>query len=152
MAAYNQWQNETLYALCADMEDGERKRDRRMFFRSIHDTLDHILLIDELIFAYVEDGTRPKMDASRRHDDFEALRAARVACDARLCQRAATMTAEWLLEPLPTPGGRNAPRGFMLTQMFNHQTHHRSQITTHLHLMDIDYGSTDMPFNPHSTF
>jgi len=32
--------------------------------------------------------------------------------------------------------------------MFNHQTHHWNQITTELHKIGIDYGVTDMPYNP----
>ncbi|YAF94156.1 MAG: DinB family protein [Nodularia sp. CChRGM 3473] len=34
--------------------------------------------------------------------------------------------------------------------MFNHQTHHRSQITSELHKMGIDYGCTDLPYNPYN--
>ena len=44
LADYNRWMNERLYALCAGLSDAERKRDRGAFFRSIHGTLNHILL------------------------------------------------------------------------------------------------------------
>jgi uncharacterized damage-inducible protein DinB len=36
--------------------------------------------------------------------------------------------------------------------MFNHQTHHRSQVTAMLRQMGIDYGNTDLPANPLSQF
>jgi uncharacterized damage-inducible protein DinB len=114
-----------------------------LFFRSIHDTLDHILLIDRLILKYVEDGARPDMLLARQYQDFAALREARVAFDARL--RSMAPEPEWLAETMP---GRPFARALMLVQMFNHQTHHRSQVTTHLHLMGIEYGSTDLPYNP----
>jgi uncharacterized damage-inducible protein DinB len=157
MAAYNEWQNEVLYRLCADLDDGERKRDRGMFFRSIHDTLDHILLIDRLILRYLDDGAPPPMVLERQFDDFAALRAERVRFDAALRERATAMTAGWLSESLDIWSDRlgrrrQMPRGFMLTQMFNHQTHHRSQVTTHLHLAGVDYGSTDLPYNPKSKY
>ena len=155
MAAYNEWQNEVVYELCAQLSDQERKQDRGMFFRSFHDTLDHILLIDDLICRYLEQGSPPEMKLQRQYDDFEALRAARVAFDAKLRRQAAAVTSAWLAEELVIWSERlhrqrRLPRGFLLTQMFNHQTHHRSQVTTHLYLLGIDYGSTDLPFNPKS--
>ena len=45
-ARYNQWMNEKLYAVCAEIDDGERKRDRGAFFKSIHGTLNHLLFGD----------------------------------------------------------------------------------------------------------
>jgi DHA1 family bicyclomycin/chloramphenicol resistance-like MFS transporter len=36
--------------------------------------------------------------------------------------------------------------------MFNHATHHRSQATTALWAMGIDYGCTDIPFRPDSPY
>ena len=40
------------------------------------------------------------------------------------------------------------PRWVMVVQLFNHQTHHRSQVTSALHAMGIDYGNTDIPWRP----
>ena len=45
-ARYNAWANRRLYAACAGLTHEERVRDRRGFFRSIHGTLNHILLSD----------------------------------------------------------------------------------------------------------
>jgi uncharacterized damage-inducible protein DinB len=36
--------------------------------------------------------------------------------------------------------------------MFNHETHHRSQVTSALTQMGIDYGNTDLPYNPLSQY
>jgi hypothetical protein len=44
LARYNTWMNERLYAVCGNLSEEERKRDRGTFFRSIHGTLNHILL------------------------------------------------------------------------------------------------------------
>ena len=46
MAGYNRWMNERLYGMCEGLSEEERKRDRRAFFRSIHGTLNHLLLTD----------------------------------------------------------------------------------------------------------
>ena len=48
MATYNQWMNQKLYELCADIPDLERKSDRGAFFKSIHGTLNHILIADSI--------------------------------------------------------------------------------------------------------
>jgi uncharacterized damage-inducible protein DinB len=53
----------------------------------------------------------------------------------------------WLLEKA-NPGFRFT-RASQLVQLFNHQTHHRSQATSELHKLGIDYGSTDLPYNPY---
>ena len=48
MAAYNKWMNVKLYDVCAQLTDGERKKDRAAFFKSIHGTLNHLLLGDKI--------------------------------------------------------------------------------------------------------
>ena len=48
MARYNRWMNERIYKLCEKLPDAERKADRGAFFRSIHGTLNHLLLGDRL--------------------------------------------------------------------------------------------------------
>lgn len=48
MAAYNRWMNERLYALCASLSEEERRRDMGAFFRSVHGTLNHLLLADRV--------------------------------------------------------------------------------------------------------
>ena len=44
MATYNQWMNQKLYAVYADITDVDRKLDRGAFFKSIDCTLNHILV------------------------------------------------------------------------------------------------------------
>ena len=46
LAAYNRWANTRLYDACAGLSDAARKLDRRGFFGSIHNTLNHILVGD----------------------------------------------------------------------------------------------------------
>jgi uncharacterized damage-inducible protein DinB len=40
------------------------------------------------------------------------------------------------------------PRWLCVTQMFNHQTHHRGQVTTLLMQAGINPGVTDLPWAP----
>ncbi|HEX5688829.1 MAG TPA: DinB family protein, partial [Roseiflexaceae bacterium] len=46
MAAYNRAMNERVYEACAKLTDAERKRDAGAFFKSIHGTLNHLLVGD----------------------------------------------------------------------------------------------------------
>ena len=47
MAAYNRWQNRSLYAAAGELSDEERRRDLGAFFGSIHATLSHLLYGDK---------------------------------------------------------------------------------------------------------
>ena len=51
MADYNRWMNDKLYGLAATLSDEARKRDRGAFFKSIHGTLNHLLLADSVWLA-----------------------------------------------------------------------------------------------------
>lgn len=46
--ADNRWMNNRLYECCAQLSDAERKRDVGAFFKSIHGTLNHLLLGDRI--------------------------------------------------------------------------------------------------------
>ena len=48
LARYNAWMNERLYASCSSLPDDERKKDVGAFFKSIHGTLNHLLLGDRI--------------------------------------------------------------------------------------------------------
>ncbi len=152
MAAYNQWMNSRIYAVCARLTDAQRKLDRGAFFGSLHHTLDHLLYAD-LAFLSRFTGDPPEVPALGvvLHDDFGALTRARAALDRRLIDWAAGLDAGWLREPLTYRSlvdgqARSLPRWVLVTHLFNHQTHHRGQITTLLSQLGLDVGSTDIPF------
>src|SRR5947209_5438979 len=48
MASYNRWMNIRIYDACSILSDEERKRDVGAFFKSIHGTLNHLLLADRI--------------------------------------------------------------------------------------------------------
>ncbi|MEL6179329.1 MAG: DinB family protein [Myxococcota bacterium] len=150
MAAYNTWQNQRLLELCGALEEQALHHDRGLFFGSISATLYHILHIDHLIVRYVRDGVSPTGKRPVSYDTFAEFQDARNAFDEEIAAFAEAVETDWLAETIPIWGGRQVPRALLLMQLFNHQTHHRSQITTHLHMMGVDYGNTDIPFCPGS--
>jgi uncharacterized damage-inducible protein DinB len=159
MALYNKWQNDKLYGLCDALGDAARKQDRGMFFGSIHATLDHILMVDRVIKAFAWTGepiTRFDPD-EKLYDDYEILKRERLAFDEKLLEDIRPRPATWFDETISfnhprLERRRTHTRQFPLMQLFNHGTHHRSQVTAELHRIGIDYGSTDLPYNPLSQY
>ena len=159
MALYNKWQNESLCGLCDGIGETARRADRGMFFRTIHDTLDHILMVDRVLWDFTLSGNPPSVwDANKKlYDDYPMLRQQRTDFDAMVLDAVRARPKTWLDETVsyhhPRLGReRSHPRQFPLMQLFNHGTHHRSQVTSALHQMGIDYGNTDLPYNPLSQY
>ena len=153
-AAYNTWMNEKLYDCAQELSDEARKLDRGAFFRSIHSTLNHVLWSDRL---WVNRFTGSKYQTGTigvdLYGDFEHLRLARVEIDAELTDWALRVRPEQLAGPLtwiPSGGERDITRPMWLcvTHLFNHQTHHRGQVTTLIKQAGIDPGVTDLAWAP----
>jgi uncharacterized damage-inducible protein DinB len=159
MALYSKWQNDKLYGLCDGVGDADRKHDRGMFFGSIHGTLDHILMVDRVIKTFAWTGepiTRFDPD-EKLYDDYQTLKRERLAFDEKLVEDIRLRPVTWFDETISFHSPRlnrerSHSRQFPLMQLFNHGTHHRAQVTAELHRMGIDYGNTDLPFNPLSQY
>ncbi len=48
MARFNQWVNAQFYDCVAQLSDADYRADRGAFFGSIHQTLNHLLVVDRL--------------------------------------------------------------------------------------------------------
>lgn len=150
LARYNQWMNERLYDLCATLSEDERKHDMGAFFGSIHGTLNHILLGDRVWLGRIT-GPAFRVDSLRQelYADFPTLARERERTDAAIIRMATSLTPGDLEAPLtyrPMSGGpeRSQALGLVLLHFFNHQTHHRGQITTLLSQLGHDPGVTDL--------
>ena len=135
LVLYNKWQNETVYTLCDELADAERRKDRGMFFRSIHNTLNHIITINEAIIALLQTGKPREINVQDFPlDTFESLRDACTQFDRRLLDLTVEVNDAWfagilVFESERLGRKRQMPRAFMFAQMMNHATHHRSQVT-----------------------
>jgi uncharacterized damage-inducible protein DinB len=160
-ARYNTWMNRRLYAACGKLDDEERRRDRGAFFGSIHGTLNHLLLADRTWmarftgdvdrFASRDAGGTPIAVRSLRQElygDFAQLTRERAATDAEIEAWIAGVEDAQLAEPFRYRNMAGAAQEHVLwwavAHFFNHQTHHRGQITTLLHQAGIDPGVTDL--------
>ena len=153
LAAYNRWMNDKLYACAGQLTDEQRKRNLNAFFKSIHGTLNHLLVGDNLWMGRLEHQPfgMTTLDAEL-FADFDELTAARRAMDQRISGFAERVTAAWLAAPFEYRKMSGAPVKVMgwavLTHFFNHQTHHRGQVTTLLVQSGVDPGATDIVAMP----
>jgi uncharacterized damage-inducible protein DinB len=150
LAAYNRSMNEQLYTVCTKLPDVELRRDCGAFFRSIHGTLNHLLLVDRLWFGSFI-GKPVSFDAldQELYAGFDELRREREITDTRICEWAGSLSTADLKASF-TSGDRETgyPLWVVVTHFFNHQTHHRGQITALLSQHGLDYGLTDLPWVP----
>src|SRR3954463_9012639 len=85
LAAYSRFVNARLYQDATTLPDEARKRPIGLFFKSLHGTLNHLLVADYIWMRRLTgDGPQPERLSQILHEDFDKLRAARVAEDGRI--------------------------------------------------------------------
>lgn len=162
LARYNRWFNERLYEACAKLDDAQRKLDRGAFFGSIHRTLNHLMLADKLWLrrlAAQPAGFRsltgevlamPDFTGldQQLFEDFGEMRAHRAVMDAALEALTAELTPAFVAAPMTYQTTKGTPftqpAWQVLSHVFNHQTHHRGQVTALLMQAGVDPGPTDL--------
>lgn len=159
-AQYNTWFNGQVFECVAGVERADRQRDLGAFFGSIEATLDHILLVDRLWLSRfaASDLTFPVLASAnlvsdcdslsdRLHTDFVSLREARSETDGVIEAWVSEFTPELLGSALRYRNSKGvpfeAPIWHVAAHLFNHQTHHRGQVTTLLSQLGHDVGGTD---------
>ena len=145
-ARYNAWANIRIYTACAGLSHEERILDRRGFFRSIHGTLNHILLSDLIYRERLEKKptTFTRLDEIL-YDDFDPLRDAHEAQDAwyvGFCDALDPTELDGTLsfDTVETGEYFSLPLRRCLTNLFQHQIHHRGQ-THHM----LSHAGIDPP-------
>lgn len=131
LAGYNRWANERLYDAAAQLDDAQYRADRGAFFRSVHGTLNHLVIADRIwMRRFTGIGEQAPLDAIlfERLDD---LRSARAAEDARIVAFIEDLDEAGLARAIEysNSSGRRfrQPLDSALDHFFNHQTHHRGQ-------------------------
>lgn len=153
MARYKRWMNGKVYAAAGKLSATERRRDRGAFFKSIDGTPNHILLGDSLWIGRFEDQAFDFHGLDQElHANFIDLGIAREAIDTRIAVFVDRLAPQWFAGPFEyarLSGSRVRVDGFAaLTNLFNHQTHHRGQVCTLLSQARVDPGDTDIVAMP----
>lgn len=132
-AGYNAWCNERVYGAASQVSDAEYRADRGAFFKSLHGTLNHLLVADLIwMHRFTGEGALPKTLDTILYDGFGDLRAARRAEDARINRYISSLSEQDLAGSIRyrtfvRPVEIEQPLAPALDHFFNHQTHHRGQ-------------------------
>ena len=132
-ATYNVWCNERLYDAVAHVSDVDYRADGGAFFKSLHGTLNHLLVGDRIwMQRFTGQGEAPLTLDAILYDDFAQLRTARRAEDERISSYIASLNETDLARTIryrsiSKPTYIEQPLAPALDHFFNHQTHHRGQ-------------------------
>ncbi|WP_404616012.1 DinB family protein [Rhodanobacter hydrolyticus] len=161
MAGYNRWMNDKLYAAASRLDAAAMHEDRGAFFGSVFGTLNHLLVADTIWLKRFADHPavfrsldrvrglpHPYSLAEVLYPEFDPLREARRDMDetiVRLCAEATNDAYDQALTYSNRSGQVFVRKfGHLMQHFFNHQTHHRGQVTTLLSQSGIDVGVTDL--------
>jgi len=161
LAQYNQWMNRKLLASVATLPDEAITADRGAFFGSILGTLNHLAVGDTIwlkrfaehpacsaLLQPIAGKPLPKGLDEAMFAELASLRAYREWLDELIVHFTATVDNGALDSNLSysnTKGVRSTRNlHALLIHFFNHQTHHRGQVTTLLFQAGVDPGTTDL--------
>ncbi|MHA1598987.1 MAG: DinB family protein [Alphaproteobacteria bacterium] len=150
LAGFNRWANGHIYDCCAMLTEDDYRQDRGAFFGSVHNTLNHLLLIDMLWGARISGTTPPAITGldDILYDDFDEMRDARKTEDEKLIALVEGLSGDDLQTAvsytLSNGTAMRTERWLMLSTLFNHQTHHRGQIHCLLTQSDVSIPPIDI--------
>ncbi len=161
LAAYNRIANEALVELLAPLPRAELAKPRGSYFGSIQGLLDHVFMCDvnwlrrfRLLCPADEPLGRPRLAPPGADwvrlgfEDFDEYRRERAVLDGIIVDWAALIDLGRLGEVLAYADSRGDPKryyfGEALDHFFNHQTHHRGQVSQLLDEMRIDNDYSDL--------
>jgi uncharacterized damage-inducible protein DinB len=152
LARYNVWATERLLDAIAPLSEADYRRDLRLFFKSIHGTLNHLLVGEHLLwrprFAL---GESPSV-ALDSEAEKERGRLAQALKDGAAAWE--PLIANWPAERFEGRLGYTNMRGqamslpfaSTLAHVFNHGTHHRGQISAALTQLGQPAPELDMVY------
>lgn len=161
LAAYNQWMNSKIYEAAGNLSATDLAKDRGAFFGSILGTLNHILVGDTIWLKRF--ATHPSCFNSLRavadlqsptsldqiiFDDLRSLTERRMWLDLQIIDWIAGLSESDLNFVLSYHNTKGIPANkrysSLVLHFFNHQTHHRGQVSTLLTQAGVDLGVTDL--------
>ncbi len=161
MAQYNQWMNRQIYSASAQLSVEALIQDKGAFFGSIFGTLNHIavgdsiwlkrfapFLLDHPELNPIRDLEQPKSLDSMLFSDLSSLNDYRKMLDDIFIELAQSISTTELNQWVSYSNTKEIPSQkslfSLLMHVFNHQTHHRGQISTLLSQSGIAIASTDL--------
>jgi uncharacterized damage-inducible protein DinB len=131
---YNAWANGRLFAAAGGLSAEQYRADRGAFFKSVHGTLNHLLMTDRIwMQRFTGEGDAPSRLDAILCETFEELRSARQAEDRRIVDFVdglddARIGSTIRYRRVSSPQEFEQQLAGALAHWFNHQTHHRGQV------------------------
>lgn len=149
LAQHNKWANNRISEAISEISEDEYMKDRGSFFKSIHGTLNHLLLVDRLWQGRMTGKLYPAKGLDEIvAADRETYIEARAAEDDLIIDLIASLSPEAIEEEFSysTIVGFAASdkRRTVLAHMFNHATHHRGQAHDQLSQVPMDPPPLDL--------
>jgi len=161
LARYNEWMNTKVYEVAGQLSAEALLMDRKAFFGSILGTLNHIFIADTIwlkrfshhpanhaALKAIQEMQDPRSLDELRFINFAELTKQRHRLDRILLRWAPQLTNqadEYVVHDRNMKGvPADKKLGSLLLHLFNHQTHHRGQVTTLLTQCGLDVGVTDL--------
>ncbi|MFN7123648.1 MAG: DinB family protein [Hydrogenophaga sp.] len=141
LARYNVWATEQLLSAIEPVNEFDYRRDLRLFFKSIHGTLNHLLVGEHMIWQRrFSRGESPALDLAMEVEPERDRLAQALKGGAKVWE---PLIASWpadrfdgKLDYITTRGqAMSLPFATTLAHVFNHGTHHRGQISAALTLL-----------------
>ena len=162
MARYNLQMNKNLMDFCKKLPRETLHEDKKAFFKSIFGTFNHIM-VGDLIWlsrfrnirtfhslSQINNYPSPTTLNQNLFNELKEFMKKRTILDETILQFTEELTQGDLDKELhfTSTKGIEYKNSFMLylQHFFNHQTHHRGQISVLLNQQNIDVGSTDLPY------
>jgi uncharacterized damage-inducible protein DinB len=150
LARYNVWATDKLFEHVDALPEADYRRDAGLFFKSVHGTLNHLLVAEhEIWFERFARGVSPKRSLNEEVEtDRARLRERLLAAAPRWLPLIASFdAARWAgrLDYTTTRGvAQSLPFTATLGHVFNHATHHRGQVTAAMTAMGHACPELDM--------
>jgi uncharacterized damage-inducible protein DinB len=145
---YNSWANHRTLDACSQLTDQQFTRDLGSSFRSVRDTLVHLMLVEWLWLERWHGRSPNSYAPTSEFPNVESARARWAEIDRNLLDYIASLTPEdvqRVVQHKTTAGvPQAAPLWQMLQHLANHGTYHRGQITTLLRQLGAKATGTDL--------
>ena len=152
LARYNCWATSRLLDAVAALPDVDYRRDVGLFFKSVHGTLNHLLVGEHMLWHQrFSKGASPVLSLNAEIEpDRERLAQALKGGALNWTQLIGSWPVERFDGQLNYTTMRGAPANLpfaaTLAHVFNHATHHRGQITAALTAMGQPCPELDMVY------
>lgn len=150
MAGWNRWCHERLFAVADRLSEDDYRRDAGLFFKSVHGSINHMLLADLLWRARLAGAPLAITDLGAEVEPDRTALKRRMLESASAWQTYveqtddATLFADFDYRSVAGVAYR-LPRSVAVHTMFTHCAHHRGQVSTALTQLGQDAPVFDYP-------